>query len=611
MGVKHFYMWYSKQFEQCLHKTPPSGMDILCIDMNGLFHYCAQEVFEYGVFAKAVPSSREYQGLLGRMDVKTTKIRMTKQKLLDLFRKVCQKIEELRKYVQPRKSLVLCVDGVAGLGKMNQQRQRRFRAALKPISAWPNSTPVIEMELDEPPNFEEFHSNYFTPGTWVMDDMTRYVDWYIRLMQTTHPAWKALEVIFSNEKVPGEGEHKIMDYLRKYAQSSDKICIYGLDADLVMLAMMLPFDHVYIGREADKKTFDFVNVHLFQKEVVKCMDWRVERGDHSFQASNAVHDFIVLCFLVGNDFLPTLPSLAIIEGALETMMTKYKKIGKEFGHLTGMYRGKPRLRVKTMALFFREMALVEQSMIFHKYTSTTNFAPDLLVKKYLTSRKAGERFSIQDKDWKQFRQDYFTHHFPPHTSPVDVMRRYLDGMNWVLNYYHQGIPDWTWFFPYLYAPFFTDFLEDPNMMDKYTNPNFEKHEPVPAFLQLFMVLPQTHKALWPTCLQTAVDEEETEWMNGIPDHWASYFPSKVVLDKGGKRKDWEAIIRLVPSSLDDFRTVFDICTKDRLTEKEKRRNQQGKTFSYKFDESFSPRPFLSIYGNVENCQIRLERIMNS
>ena len=81
MGVKHFYLWYSKQFEQCLHKTPPHGMDILCIDMNGLFHYCAQEVFEYGVFARNIPSSKEYQGLLGRREVKIPPIRMTKQKL--------------------------------------------------------------------------------------------------------------------------------------------------------------------------------------------------------------------------------------------------------------------------------------------------------------------------------------------------------------------------------------------------------------------------------------------------------------------------------------------------------------------------------------------------
>ena len=605
MGVKHFYLWYSKQFEQCLHKTPPHGMDILCIDMNGLFHYCAQEVFEYGVFARNIPSSKEYQGLLGRREVKIPPIRMTKQKLNQLFQKVCDKIEHLRKYIQPRKSLVLCVDGVAGLGKMNQQRQRRFRAALKPIESWPSTTPVIEVELDGPPNLEQFHSNYFTPGTWVMDSMTRYVDWYIRMMQSSNPAWQNLKVIFSNEKVPGEGEHKIMEYLRRNATNSDKMCIYGLDADLVMLAMMLPFDHVYIGREADQRTFDFVNVRIFKKEVIQCMDWREHREDHNFSNQYAVHDFVMLCFLVGNDFLPTLPSLAIIEGGLETMMKKYKKIGKEHGHLTMMYKGKPRLKNKNLQLFFREMALVEQSMLYHKYSSSTTFTPDLLFVEYLKKKQNRKEFSIEDEDWKMFRETYFHEHFPSSTTKNRVVEQYLEGMNWVLHYYQQGIPDWTWFYPYLYAPFFTDFIESESMVE-YKHPKFEKHEPVPSFLQLFMVLPQTHKGLWPASLQKAVEEDEIEFVANRPENWFSYFPEKVRLDKSGKRKDWEAIIRLKPSSLQDFDFIYQHFTKNSLTEKEKKRNQRGKSFSYKFDPSLPPKVFSSIYGNIETCQIRTE-----
>jgi 5'-3' exoribonuclease 1 len=607
MGVKHFYLWYSKQFEQCLQKTPPPAMDILCIDMNGLFHYCAQEVFEYGVFAKPIPSSKEYQGFLGRSNVERVPVKMTKERLKRLFQKVCEKIEHLRKYIQPRKTLVLCVDGVAGLGKMNQQRQRRFRAALKPISAWPSTTPVIEVELDGPPNFDQFHSNYFTPGTWVMDDMTKYVDWYIRLMQSSHPAWQNLNVIFSNEKVPGEGEHKIMEYLRQNASPNDKLCIYGLDADLVMLAMMLPFDNVYIGREADQHTFDFVNVQIFKKEVVKCMDWREQREDHTFSSLYAVHDFVVLCFLVGNDFLPTLPSLAIIEGGLETMMKKYKRIGKDHGHLTGMYKGKSRLKMKTMSLFLLEMARVEQQMLYHKYSSSTNFTPDLLFKEYLKGRDTTKEFKIDDEDWKVFRQHYFKEHFPSTVTINSVIKQYIEGIHWVLNYYHQGIPDWTWFFPYLYAPFFTDFIESESLSN-YKHVQFEKHEPVPAFLQLFMVLPQTHKALWPTSLQPCV-EEEVEFMENLPVDWFSYFPQKVLLDKSGKRKDWEAIIRLAPSSLKDFNLVYQHFTKNTLTDKERKRNLRGKSFSYRHDPTLPIKSFLSIYGNIEMCQVRTDIII--
>jgi 5'-3' exonuclease len=69
-------------------------------------------------------------------------------------------------------------------------------------------------------------------------------------------------IILSTSDNPGEGEHKLFQYIRDYPEKHAKetTVIYGLDADLVMLAMMLPFDHVYIGREADQRTFDFVNV---------------------------------------------------------------------------------------------------------------------------------------------------------------------------------------------------------------------------------------------------------------------------------------------------------------------------------------------------------------
>lgn len=51
-------------------------------------------------------------------------------------------------------------------------------------------------------------------------------------------------VLYSSHSDPGEGEHKIMSFIRYLCTSpdynaSERHCIYGLDADLILLSLSL------------------------------------------------------------------------------------------------------------------------------------------------------------------------------------------------------------------------------------------------------------------------------------------------------------------------------------------------------------------------------------
>jgi hypothetical protein len=148
--------------------------------------------------------------------------------------------------VKPLQLIYFAVDGVAPRAKLNQQRARRFKSAKEQMK---------ELEHSKQPSSSVFDSNCITPGTEFMAKVSQGLQKFIENKLKTHDLWRNLKVIFSGSEVPGEGEHKLISYLRELREKSllkpnTKICIYGADADMIMLALATHEPFTIILREA-------------------------------------------------------------------------------------------------------------------------------------------------------------------------------------------------------------------------------------------------------------------------------------------------------------------------------------------------------------------------
>src|SRR5699024_992908 len=119
------------------------------------------------------------------------------------------------------------------------------------------------IEVKEKEKSAHFDSNVITPGTQFMINLSDALrTWINRKLSTDykddHGIWpKDLIIVLSDAFMPGEGEHKIMDFIRR--QKADKHynpnlshCLYGADADLIMLGLATHEPNFTILREEFK-----------------------------------------------------------------------------------------------------------------------------------------------------------------------------------------------------------------------------------------------------------------------------------------------------------------------------------------------------------------------
>ncbi|KAH7815201.1 putative 5'-3' exoribonuclease 4 [Monocercomonoides exilis] len=309
--------------------------------------------------------------------------------------------------------------GVAPMTKVRPQRRGWYLSAFEAVM-------VEETHSEIEKGKHDLYKDCVMPGTNLMRKLKKWVKYYAQMRMSTDKAWEGLKVIISGSDVPGEGEHKIISFIRnkrreKGYDPSTSHCIFGRDADLIMLALLthernivilreingssnnnpqlglnhrmkLQFLHINIlreylgmwfkefmhddkvdsdnsmnrrfGREREEKGRNALdetknvartniktsekaqNVPSSQKEVTHASEFSSSTSSSSstattssssnssskhllsfhFDFERVLDDFVLLCFLLGNDFIPRIVSLEVCKRAIPKILTAYKEV---------------------------------------------------------------------------------------------------------------------------------------------------------------------------------------------------------------------------------------------------------------------------------------------
>lgn len=353
MGIPKFFRWMSERYPGLLmtakeHQLPE--IDNFYLDMNGIIHNCTH------------PCDGDVH------------FRISED---EMFEDIFNYLNTLFSIIKPKEYFFMAIDGVAPRAKMNQQRGRRFRSAKEASDREEAALKKGDILPDE----KRFDSNCITPGTEFMVKLNNALKQFIRMKLSSDPDWQKVKVILSGHETPGEGEHKIMDFIRYQRSQPDynpdtRHCLYGLDTDLIMLGLsshepnfMLLREEIKLGSKKNEATkgksqrvdpskinFNVLYLTLLRDYIEKDFLPLRPKLSFKFDLEAIIDDWILICFLIGNDFIPHIPHFHIHKNALPKIFEVFQTtLTKLDGHMNE----KGMLNLKRFRVFAKALAMAD------------------------------------------------------------------------------------------------------------------------------------------------------------------------------------------------------------------------------------------------------------
>ena len=370
-----------------------------------------------------------------------------------LITNVIEKLEEIINYIKPTNRIIIAFDGIPPFAKIKQQKNRRYKS-------------YIQNNLLNKKNVWDTIS--ITPGTKFMNKL----DYKL----SKHFTQK--NIILSLSNVAGEGEHKIFKYIRNNKHDDENILIYGMDADLFMLSLLhLKYSkNIYLYRETpsfinslncslNKDEKYYININILGLRIFNIMTSEIEFNYELFY--KIIEDYILLCFFLGNDFMPHFPILNIRLNGLDLLLNLYKQL---FNNKKHFIDDNNKILWSNLKLYLTKLAENEKNLFIELHNYREKFS-----KKYLPNNTEEEKekkfmltpsLNLNIENYINPSEDFWEYRYYYSLFDVDIdlcnniinkiAYNYLETLQWTYYYYSDDCYNWKHYYKYDYAPLLTD-----------------------------------------------------------------------------------------------------------------------------------------------------------
>jgi 5'-3' exoribonuclease 1 len=432
MGIPVFFKTLITDYTHVIKPISSKKVDNLFFDLNCLIHPCCAKVTD------------------GNEQTMITTILETIHTLIELTGATF---------------VYIAVDGPAPKAKMIQQRTRRHKSVLEG---------------------KPWDTNAITPGTTFMNTLNTAL----------HAEFIQPNIVISDSSEPGEGEHKILQYIKHHKKmlSKQSNCIYGLDADLIVLSLLSGMPDICLLRERTSFNIEqmdceylYLDIKALRKEILN------EFPKLQIPSQTIIHDYCFICFLVGNDFIQHSPSLILRYDGLSHIIAAYKQCQEKHNYKFYLINPKTKglIHWEHFKTFIHHLSLTENDRLadithirLQQHRKYRRIYDDIQRNKdVVKSNQYKHSFPSEDiqrhmpiifmedeknifarkEGWKE-RYNTFALTKSHDTCPVHVLHEqvttlcheYIKSLVWTSHYYFQECISQEWSYPYEFAPTLQD-----------------------------------------------------------------------------------------------------------------------------------------------------------